>query len=92
MKLNTQVTGIDFAEIGRTIRWYRRSFNITQRELAKYTGTSLLCINQWEQGKKKLLRVDTLVKMAQLFGVSEQELLHPSEEVKKWIDMSADEP
>ena len=91
MKLKTQVTGIDLKEVGKTIRWYRRSFNLTQRDMAELTDTSLLCINQWERGKNKLLRVETLVKMAQLFGVSETDLLHPSDEVKKWINMSAEE-
>ena len=86
MKLNTQVNGIDLIELGKVIRWYRRSFNLTQRELAKRIGTSLLCVSNWEQGKNKMLRVDMLVKMARLFGISELDILYPSEEVQKCLD------
>lgn len=92
VKLNNQVTGIDLKELGKTMRWYRRSFNMSQRELAERTGISVLCINQWERGLNKFFRVDGLVKMAQLFGVSELDLLYPSDEVKKWINMSSEEP
>lgn len=92
MDLSTQATGIDMKEVGKTIRWYRRAFDISQREFAKRIGSSLVSVNQWEQGNSKGWRVGSLAKVARFFGISEQDLLHPSDEVKKWINMSLKEP
>ena len=81
----------NFCEAGKTIRWYRRSFNMSQQELAKRLGTSSPLIAGWERGIGGMT-VKSLVKLARIFGVSETELLHPSEEVKRWINMSEKKP
>lgn len=81
----------NLGEAGKTIRWYRRSFNMSQQELAKRLGTSHPLIVRWEKGVDGMT-VKNLVKLAMVFGVSETELLHPSEEIKRWISMSEKKP
>ena len=81
----------NFGEAGKTIRWYRRSLNMTQKELAKLVGTSFPLVARWEKGMDGM-NVKSLVKLARIFGISETELLHPSDEVKKWINMRSKEP
>ena len=77
-------------EAGKTIRWYRRSFNMTQKELAKLIGTSFPLIARWEKGTDGM-NVRSLVKLAKVFGISETELIHPSDEVRKWINVDLKE-
>ena len=81
----------NLVEAGKTIRWYRRSLNMTQQELAKLIGTSYPRVARWEQGLTGM-NVKSLVKLARIFGVSETELLHPSEEVKRCITMNRKKP
>ena len=81
----------NFGEAGKTIRWYRRSLNMSQQELAKLVGTSFPLVARWEKGMDGM-NVKSLVKLARIFGISETELLHPSDEVKKWINMRSKEP
>ena len=77
----------DWKELGKVIAWYRRSFRITQSGLAKRINTDHSTVSRWESGETQL-KVADLVKTARVFGVSEQDLLYPSDEVKKWINMS----
>ena len=88
MDADVKTAGIDTKEVGRTIRWYRRAFDLSQRDFAKRIGSSFGSVNLWERGINKGLKLENLTKIANFFGVSEQDLLHPSDEVKKWINMS----
>ena len=77
----------DWRELCKVIAWYRRSFNLTQHEFAKRISTHYSTVSRWESGKSQP-RAEELVKTARLFGISEQDLLYPSDEVKKWVNMS----
>ena len=70
----------------RIVEFYRRSFNLKKNELSKLLGVVDSTVLVWERGIKEP-KASSLVKMAKLFGVSETELLHPSEEMKERIRM-----
>ena len=70
--------------------WYRRSLNLTKKEMAKRLGVSHQIVVWWENGTKQP-SISSLVKIAELFGVTETELLHATDEVKKWMEMSKSE-
>ena len=57
---------------------YRRKLKLTQAGLAKKAGVSVNFINELEAGKK-WASPETLVKIANVFGVQAHELLKPPE-------------
>ena len=78
----------DWKETGRVIGFYRRSLHLGQYEVAKLIGANgNAIISYWERGIKEP-KISSLVAVAQALGVSEMNLLHPSEEVKKWANLS----
>ena len=70
MKSNT---GLD-----KSIRRYRSWLGLTQSDVSRVMGVTLATISKWETGRSRP-DVDKLAMLAQLFGVTEQELLHPLE-------------
>lgn len=70
----------------KIVGFYRRSLNLSKNELSRLLGVALSTAGVWERGIKEP-KASSLVKMAKLFGVSETELLHPSEEMKERIRM-----
>lgn len=79
--MTTEATGLNTA-----IRWHRRSLDLSQAELAKKVGANINTIVSWEKGRSKPT-IDQLMKMSQLFGVQEQDLLHPKVFVKEFTNM-----
>ena len=77
----------DWKELCKVMAWYRRSFNLSQVEFGKLINVDNSKISRWESGQVQP-KAEEIVKAAQLFGISEQELLHPSNEVKTWVNMS----
>ena len=77
----------DWKETGRAIGFYRRSLHLSQDEIAKRIGAGCnSTISFWERGVKEP-KISNLVAVAEALGVSEMDLLHPSDEVKKWASM-----
>ena len=74
-------TGLD-----RAIRWHRRSLDLSQAEFARKVGANINTVVSWEKGRTKPT-IDQLMRMSQLFGVQEQDLLHPTVVVKEFVDM-----
>ena len=68
-----QVYGLD-----KAIRWHRRSLRMSQTELGKICGVECCSVSRWEKGIMQP-SIANLIKMAKFFGVSEQELLYPSD-------------
>lgn len=64
--------------LNKAIRYHRRSMNMPQAELARLLDVRTATVSYWEHGKSKPT-IDDLIKLAKIFGVSEQELLHPTE-------------
>ena len=81
----------DWKETGKAIGFYRRSLHLTMCELAKKMGAVVSTISFWERGIKEP-KISNLVAVAKILGVSEMDLLHPSEEVKRWGNLSLKEP
>jgi len=76
----------------KVIEFYRRSLNLSKYRLAIILGVTGAIVGWWERGIKEP-KTSSLVKLARAFGVSETELLHPSDEVKeKMKEMGLDTP
>ena len=78
----------------KTMGFYRRSLNLTKLKLAKSLGVAPSLVWYWEQGIKDPTTTN-LMKLARALGVTETELLHPSDEVKekmKEMGIILDEP
>lgn len=67
------------------LKYQRKEAGYTQQELAKIVGTSQGSIAQWETGRH-LPRVDTLRKLADLFGCTIDDLLREEPEERKEND------
>ena len=81
VELTTEATGLNTA-----IRWHRRSLDLSQAELAKKVGANINTVVSWEKGRTKPT-IDQLMRMSRLFGVQEQDLLHPTVFIKEFADM-----
>ena len=87
MKSETELKKVfDWKNSCKVVGFYRRSLNLTKAKLAEFLGVMPSTVGVWERGIKEP-KASSLVNLAQVFGVSETELLtellHPSEEVKK---------
>ncbi len=71
--------------------FYRRSLNLTKSEVARLVGVVGSTVSFWERGIKEP-KISHVVAVAHLFGLSEMDLLHPSEEVMKWVNMNVKDP
>ena len=87
MKLKTELPIYDWRETGRVMGFYRRSLNLTKSEVARLVGVVGSTVSFWERGIKEP-KISHVVAVAHLFGLSEMDLLHPSEEVMKWVNMN----
>lgn len=64
----------NMTRIGATIAKYRKAINMTQMELADLMGISFQAVSNWERGQS-MPDISKLPELAQLFGVSIDELL-----------------
>ena len=68
---------INYMLIGKRIRRFRLSKNITQEELAFQIGTSAAYISNIEHGKKKA-SLQKLCEISEILGVTVNDLLYSS--------------
>lgn len=61
-------------DLGNRIYQLRKSKNLSQKELGEMVGVSNKAVSKWENGTA-IPKTDTLVKLAQILGVSPQEML-----------------
>ena len=76
--------------LGETIRRLRKLHDITQETLADAVGVTIPAVSKWERGEC-LPDVTLIVPLAAYFGITTDELLGVSEEIKrakiqKWYD------
>ena len=64
------------------IRHRREKLNIKMAGLARLIGTDRSTVVKWEKGESRPT-VMGLIKLAEFFGVTETELLHPKAENEK---------
>lgn len=58
--------------LGKRLKLLREEHDMTQTEVAKALGVGQSLVWRWEAGKVKRLRPETVTKLAQLYGVSEE--------------------
>lgn len=85
MKTETGLTEIyEWKNSCKVMGFYRRSLNLTKAKLAVLLGVTKTIVGLWERGIKQPT-ISNFVKLARALGVSELDLLYPSEEVQKKI-------
>lgn len=67
--------------LAKNLKYLRKSKNLTQKEVAAQVGVGRTSLINYEQGKNTP-RVDTVDKIARLFNVSQEELMHEHLEEK----------
>ena len=82
MKLEAglKTTVFNWKDVCKTVEFYRRLIGVM---------SSTVCF--WEKGTKEP-KASSLVKLANLFGISERDLLHPTNEAQEWMKMDLKEP
>ena len=86
MRIRRGKNVFNWSNCSRTVAFYRRSLNLSQRKLAELLGVTQVAVGYWERGIKEP-QISNFVGLARVFGVSETELLYPSDEVKEKIKM-----
>lgn len=71
---------INISKIGKKITYLRKSRGYTQAKLAELINVSIKTISNWELGEKRLT-LTHLLKLANLFDVSTDEILCRKAEV-----------
>lgn len=64
---------LDLVETGEKIRNKREALGVSQERLAEYIGVSINSISRYETGSVSM-RIDTFYSIAELFGVSPNDL------------------
>ena len=70
----------DTKEIGRKISEFRKVSNMTQMELADRLNISFQAVSNWERGNS-MPDISKLPELAELFGISIDELLGKKSEL-----------
>lgn len=65
---------IDFVQVGKRITSLRRSFDLSQEDLANKLYVTRQCISKWELGIS-VPSLDMIIEMTKLFSVTIDELL-----------------
>ena len=66
-------------ELKDEIRRRRKELNLTMAGLARLVGTNKSTVLHWERGDLRP-NLDSVMKLAEFFGITETELLHPKAE------------
>ena len=66
-------------ELKDEIRRRRKELNLTMAGLARLVGTNKSTVLHWERGDLRP-SLDSVMKLAEFFGITETELLHPTAE------------
>ncbi len=62
-------------QIGKNIKAYREAKGLTQEQLADQMGVTRQAVSNWENMKTQP-DIDTLFRLAQIFGISVEELIY----------------
>ncbi|MBR6901264.1 MAG: helix-turn-helix transcriptional regulator [Synergistaceae bacterium] len=66
-------------ELKDEIKRRRKELNLTMAGLARLVGTNKSTVLHWERGDLRP-NLDSVMKLAEFFGITETELLHPKAE------------
>ena len=70
---------IDIVKLGKEIKRLRKKIGLTQEELAEKLDVRFQAVSNWERGKAPP-SIDNLVELSELFGVSVDSIIKPSDE------------
>ena len=73
-KISMEVAVMDLSKTGKLIAELRREKGLTQNDVANRLGICAKTVSKWETGCTKP-QVDTIKKLAKIFGVSLDDLL-----------------
>jgi len=88
---------MDFTELGKMIKYQRRSLGLTQEELAEEVGMTKAVLGQVERGERSIT-VERLVLLADRFGVTVDFLLNGykfnehTQVMKDFVGIMRDQP
>ncbi len=63
--------------ISDRLKQLRAAAGLTQEEFAEHAGMGYKFYQQVESGRKKLVRLDTIQRLAEAFGIEIWEFFHP---------------
>lgn len=75
--------------IGDRIKYYRNKQNLSQKELSVRCGISQSYITELENGKSKYKQLNTLLKLADYFNITLDDLFFDN--LEKYREITADE-
>ena len=67
----------DLYSISGRLKQLRALSGLTQEEFAEHSGMSYKFYQQIESGRKKLIRIDTIQRLANAYGIELWEFFHP---------------
>jgi transcriptional regulator with XRE-family HTH domain len=77
-----QIRRIFKVQIGERIQKYRKEAGMSQEQLGEKLGVSRQAVSKWETGES-LPELDKIIQMAELFGVTTDELLRKTASTEK---------
>ena len=81
-RLENKLKSKDRVLVGKTIKFYRLYYNISQRELASKLWTSFQTIQKYERGKYKLNPLK-LIEICKAIGISPTQFLDTVDNVEE---------
>ena len=72
-------------ELGKRIKLMREEVGLSQQELARRLGVARSTVSQIENGDRKIV-ADELYKLAEIFNVSLDDMLHPGKSIKVMLE------
>lgn len=71
--------------IKNRVKFYRRKMNLSQKQVAKAIGISRQYLSEIENNKQKNIGGTIMIDLANLFGVTVEEIFFPSTKVDKLV-------
>ncbi len=85
-KLENRLKSKDKILIGKTIKFYRLYYNISQKELARRLWTSFQTIQKYERGIYRITPYK-LIKICRAIGISEEQFIDTVDNVDELMDI-----
>lgn len=85
-KLENKLKSKDKILIGKTIKFYRLYYNISQKELARRLWTSFQTVQKYENAKYKIT-ADKLLRICKAIGISPAQFLDTFENVNVLLEI-----
>lgn len=77
--------------MGKAIRRFRQSEDLTQEEFGRIAGVSAMAVSQWENGRS-VPRMNSIEKIADHFNVPKAVILDEQEQVEVLVETRKEKP